>query len=136
MKYNRVLLKLSGEALAGKEGHGIDPDIIGNICDKIKEIVFKIYDRINNRILDYRYKVNKNAGLCFSYYLIMSIIPICSLIAFFASVLNVDLSVIEEVLQKYFECNINNWPSIKTILSCGGSIHHKDDKHIYLRIKK
>lgn len=36
----------------------------------------------------------------------------------------------------YFECNINNWPSIKTILSCGGSIHHKDDKHIYLRIKK
>lgn len=69
--------------------------------DKVKEIVFKIYDRVNNRILDYRYKVNKNAGLCFSYYLIMSIIPICSLIAFFASVLNVDLSVIEEVLQKY-----------------------------------
>ncbi|HIX82075.1 YhjD/YihY/BrkB family envelope integrity protein [Erysipelatoclostridium sp. An15] len=69
--------------------------------DKVKKIVFKIYDRINNRILDYRYKVNKNAGLCFSYYLIMSIIPICSLIAFFASVLNVDLSVIEEVLQKY-----------------------------------
>ena len=69
--------------------------------DKVKEIVFKIYDRINNRILDYRYKVNKNEGLCFSYYLIMSIIPICSLIAFFASVLNVDLSVIEEVLQKY-----------------------------------
>lgn len=69
--------------------------------DKIKKIVFKIYDRVNNRILDYRYKVNKNAGLCFSYYLIMSIIPICSLIAFFASVLNVDLSVIEEVLQKY-----------------------------------
>lgn len=69
--------------------------------DKVKKIVFKIYDRINNRILDYRYKVNKNAGLCFSYYLIMSIIPICSLIAFFASLLNVDLSVIEEVLQKY-----------------------------------
>ena len=33
--------------------------------DKVKEIVFKIYDRVNNRILDYRYKVNKNAGLCF-----------------------------------------------------------------------
>lgn len=69
--------------------------------EKVKKNVFKIYDRINNRVLDYRYKVNKNAGLCFSYYLIMSIIPICSLIAFFASVLNVDLSVIEEVLQKY-----------------------------------
>lgn len=37
--YKRVLLKLSGEALAGKEGHGIDPDIVGSICDKIKEIV-------------------------------------------------------------------------------------------------
>ena len=37
--YKRVLLKLSGEALAGKEGHGIDPDVVGNICDKIKEIV-------------------------------------------------------------------------------------------------
>lgn len=69
--------------------------------DKVKKIYFKIYDRVNNRMLDYRYKVNKNAGLCFSYYLIMSIIPICSLIAFFASVLNVDLSVIEEVLQRY-----------------------------------
>lgn len=37
--YKRVLLKLSGEALAGKEGHGIDPDVIGAISDKIKEIV-------------------------------------------------------------------------------------------------
>ncbi len=37
--YKRVLLKLSGEALAGKEGHGIDPDVIGAICDKVKEIV-------------------------------------------------------------------------------------------------
>ena len=69
--------------------------------EKIKELGFKIYDRINNRMLDYRYKVNKNAGICFSYYLIMSIIPICSLVAFFASLLHVDLSVIEEVLQNY-----------------------------------
>jgi uridylate kinase len=37
--YKRVLLKLSGEALSGNEGHGIDPDVVGNICDKIKEIV-------------------------------------------------------------------------------------------------
>ncbi len=37
--YKRVLLKLSGEALAGKGGHGIDPDVLGNICDKVKEIV-------------------------------------------------------------------------------------------------
>ena len=37
--YKRVLLKLSGEALAGKEGHGINSEVIGAISDKIKEIV-------------------------------------------------------------------------------------------------
>lgn len=37
--YKRVLLKLSGEALAGKEGHGIDSDVVGAICDKVKEII-------------------------------------------------------------------------------------------------
>ena len=37
--YKRVLLKLSGEALSGKEGHGIDSEVIGSICDKVKEIV-------------------------------------------------------------------------------------------------
>lgn len=37
--FKRVLLKLSGEALAGEEGHGIDPDVVGNICEKVKEIL-------------------------------------------------------------------------------------------------
>lgn len=37
--YKRVLLKLSGEALSGKEGHGIDPEVVGAICDKVKEVV-------------------------------------------------------------------------------------------------
>lgn len=37
--YKRVLLKLSGEALSGNEGHGIDPDVVGAICDKVKEVV-------------------------------------------------------------------------------------------------
>lgn len=37
--YKRVLLKLSGEALSGKEGHGIDPDVVGAISEKVKEIV-------------------------------------------------------------------------------------------------
>lgn len=37
--YKRVLLKLSGEALAGDEKHGINPDVVGKICDKVKEIV-------------------------------------------------------------------------------------------------
>ena len=37
--YKRVLLKISGEALAGDEHHGINNDIVGNICEKVKEIV-------------------------------------------------------------------------------------------------
>jgi uridylate kinase len=36
--YRRVLLKLSGEFLAG-EGHaGIQPDVIGRLCDEIAEV--------------------------------------------------------------------------------------------------
>lgn len=35
MKYNRVLLKLSGEALAGDQGHGISGDILNKISNEI-----------------------------------------------------------------------------------------------------
>ena len=38
-KYKRILLKLSGEALAGKKGIGVDVETVGGICDKIKEVV-------------------------------------------------------------------------------------------------
>ena len=38
-KYKRVLLKLSGEAMSGSNGFGIDADTLGNICDYIKKIV-------------------------------------------------------------------------------------------------
>ena len=38
-KYKRVLLKLSGEVLAGEKGTGVDAQTVGKICDKIKEIV-------------------------------------------------------------------------------------------------
>jgi uridylate kinase len=37
-KYKRVLLKLSGEALAGKAAYGIDTDILEEIAKDIKEI--------------------------------------------------------------------------------------------------
>ena len=37
--YKRILLKLSGEALAGSKKTGIDGTTVGRICDKIKEIV-------------------------------------------------------------------------------------------------
>ena len=39
VKYKRVLLKLSGEALAGDNKTGVYAEVIGNICDKIKEVV-------------------------------------------------------------------------------------------------
>ncbi|MGV3488271.1 MAG: UMP kinase [Tuberibacillus sp.] len=38
-KYGRVVLKLSGEALAGDVGYGIDPKVIESIAHQIKEIV-------------------------------------------------------------------------------------------------
>ncbi len=38
-RYKRVILKLSGEALAGDVGHGIDPRVISSIAYQIKEIV-------------------------------------------------------------------------------------------------
>jgi len=37
--YKRVLLKLSGESLAGDQGYGIDPFTITNIANEIKEVI-------------------------------------------------------------------------------------------------
>ena len=39
VKYKRVVLKLSGEALAGDKGMGIDPPVIYSIAQQIKEVV-------------------------------------------------------------------------------------------------
>ncbi len=38
-KYDRVLLKLSGEALMGKRGFGIDPSVLTNVSTQIKHVV-------------------------------------------------------------------------------------------------
>jgi uridylate kinase len=38
-RYKRILLKLSGEALAGNQGYGIDPDIIRAIAVEIRGVV-------------------------------------------------------------------------------------------------
>ena len=38
IKYKRVVLKLSGEALAGEAGHGIDPPEIRKVAEEIKEV--------------------------------------------------------------------------------------------------
>jgi uridylate kinase len=38
MKYNRILLKLSGEALAGEKGFGIDGEILNKIASEIADL--------------------------------------------------------------------------------------------------
>lgn len=37
-KYKRVVLKLSGEALAGEQGYGIDPIVVDSIARQVKEV--------------------------------------------------------------------------------------------------
>jgi uridylate kinase len=39
MKYQRILLKLSGEALSGDQGHGICPDVLDMISSEVKELI-------------------------------------------------------------------------------------------------
>jgi len=38
LRYNRVLLKLSGEALGNDTGQGIDPDVLQDIASELKEV--------------------------------------------------------------------------------------------------
>ena len=39
VRYKRILLKVSGEALAGDKHHGLDFDVIGQVCDVIVKCV-------------------------------------------------------------------------------------------------
>ncbi len=39
LPYRRILLKLSGEILAGKQGYGIDPIIVGNLARQVAPLV-------------------------------------------------------------------------------------------------
>ena len=39
LKYKRILLKLSGEALAGEKKFGLDYTVIGSICESVKKCV-------------------------------------------------------------------------------------------------
>ncbi|MEK4083641.1 UMP kinase [Psychrobacillus sp. FSL K6-1415] len=38
-QYERIVLKLSGEALAGEQGFGLSPDIIKSVAEQVKEVV-------------------------------------------------------------------------------------------------
>ncbi len=37
-RYQRILLKLSGEILAGAAGHGIDEDVMASIADQVRDV--------------------------------------------------------------------------------------------------
>ncbi|HKX11703.1 MAG TPA: UMP kinase [bacterium] len=37
-RYKRILLKLSGESLMGREGYGINSEVVGNIADELREL--------------------------------------------------------------------------------------------------
>lgn len=65
------------------------------------ELGKKVYYFIYNYMLDYRYKVPGSSGLCFAYYMILSIIPICSLIAFLTSVFNFDTQILLNIFSNY-----------------------------------
>ena len=38
MKYKRVLLKLSGEALSGNQGHGVSEEVLSTLSMEVKEL--------------------------------------------------------------------------------------------------
>lgn len=38
-KFKRIILKLSGEALSGQHGYGIEADMISSVADQVKEVV-------------------------------------------------------------------------------------------------
>lgn len=37
-RYRRIVLKLSGEALSGEQGYGIEPKIIQSVASQVKEV--------------------------------------------------------------------------------------------------
>ena len=39
LKYRRILIKLSGEALMGDQSYGIDPDTLSNVADEVRAVV-------------------------------------------------------------------------------------------------
>lgn len=74
----------------------------------MQEKVKMTYIKIKEIIFTYRKNIDKNASISLAYYLIMSIIPICSLCAFLASILNINLSILEPTLTKYLTPEFSN----------------------------
>ncbi|EGQ27358.1 UMP kinase [Sporosarcina newyorkensis] len=38
-RYKRIVLKLSGEALAGEQGYGLSPEVVKSVASQVKEVV-------------------------------------------------------------------------------------------------
>ena len=57
-----------------------------------------IFNFIYGYYLDYRYKVPPASALSFAYYMILSIIPICTLLAFFTPFFPLDIKTAQEIL--------------------------------------
>lgn len=74
----------------------------------MKKVINNIYIQINYKVSNYRSKVNKNSSISLAYYLIMSIVPICSLCAFLSSLFNIDLSNLEVLLTEYLTPEFSN----------------------------
>ena len=74
----------------------------------MQEKIIELYYKGSKIYLDYRSKVDKNAGICFAYYLIMAIIPICSISAFLASLFNINLTTLEQILKNYINSDLSN----------------------------
>ena len=68
-KFKRVVLKLSGEALAGEKGFGIDPEIVDSIAKQIQDVtecglqVLERYGQGNCRLYGDARNRNKLAGI-------------------------------------------------------------------------
>ena len=60
-KYKRVLIKVSGEALAGDAKMGIDGDTIDMTCSKIKEIFY------NNLYTTYFIRFSRSRSFCWNF---------------------------------------------------------------------
>ena len=99
--------------------------------NKIIELGKKVYNFIYNYMLDYRYKVPGSSGLCFAYYMILSIIPICSLIAFLTSVFNFDTQILlnifrNDLTEEYAEIVVSSLQpkslSLTTLITLGISL--------------
>ena len=39
IRYHRILLKISGEMLAGSQSYGIHPEVLTNLAEEIAEVV-------------------------------------------------------------------------------------------------